>query len=97
MCIRDRLVSLMVSSYLIGGSNDFFAVDRMESTVTVTIPEDVTADELADILYQSHAIEKPEFFALYCKIKEDMEYFTAGSYDIETNLCLLYTSSTGSS
>lgn len=80
------LVSLMVSSYLIGGSNDFFAVDRMESTVTVTIPEDVTADELADILYQSHAIEKPEFFALYCKIKEDMEYFTAGSYDIETNL-----------
>ena len=58
------LVSLMVSSYLIGGSNDFFAVDRMESTVTVTIPEDVTADELADILYQSHAIEKPEFFCL---------------------------------
>lgn len=56
------LVSLMIASYLIGGSNDFLAVDRMESTVTVTVPKDVTADELADILYKSHAIEKPEFF-----------------------------------
>lgn len=80
------LVSLMIASYLIGGSNDFLAVDRMESTVTVTVPKDVTADELADILYKSHAIEKPEFFSLYCKLTTDMDYFSEGSYDVATNL-----------
>ncbi len=80
------LVSLMISSYLIGGSNDFFGVDRMEATVTVNIPKDVTSSELAEILYESHAIEKPEFFSLYCTLTTDMEYFNEGSYDVETNL-----------
>lgn len=80
------LVSLVISSCLIGGSNDFLAVDRMESTVTVEIPENVTREELADILYQSHAIEKPEFFSLYCLLTTEMEYFSAGSFDIATNL-----------
>lgn len=80
------LVSLMISSYLIGGSNDFLAVGRMETEVEVTIPENVTREELTDILYQCHAIEKPEFFSLYCRLTTNMDYFVAGTYKVQTNL-----------
>lgn len=80
------LVSLMISSYLIGGSNDFLAVDRMETEVEVTIPENVTREELTDILYQCHAIEKPEFFSLYCMLTTNMDYFASGTYTVKTDL-----------
>lgn len=81
------LVSLTVSSYLISGSNDFLAVHRLEGTVTIELPEEkMTSEELADLLYKSHVIEKPEFFSLYCKIRTNMDYFSSGSFEIATNL-----------
>ena len=79
------LVSLTLASYLIGGSNDFLGVDRTDSEVEVTIPENVTQDQLTDILYKSHAIDKPEFFSLFCKLTTEMEYFEPGTYTIKTN------------
>ena len=80
------LVSLMISSYLIGGSNDFLAVDRMESEVDVVIPEDVTQEQLTEILHSCHAIEKPEFFTLYCMLTTKIDYFPSGEYTIRTNM-----------
>ncbi len=80
------LASLTISSYLIGGSNDFLGINRMESEVEVTIPENVTQEELTDILYSSHAIDKPEFFSLFCKLTADIDDFQPGEYNIKTNL-----------
>lgn len=82
------LISFSLSSYLIGGSNDFFGAGRPEGAVDITIPEGkLTEDKLADILYQAGAISKPEFFSLYCKIKEDMEDFQPGTrLQVGTNL-----------
>lgn len=82
------LVSLMIASYLIGGSNDFFAVGRIQSTVEVTIPENATLEQISKLLHESHAIEKPEFFSLYCKLTSDdiSEDFPAGTYSIDTAL-----------
>ncbi len=82
------LVSFTLASYLIGGSNDFFAVDRAVGTVDIELPEGtLTEDQLADILYKAGAIKKPEFFSLYCKIKADMEDFTPGLHkDVGTDL-----------
>lgn len=81
------LVSFTIASYLIGGSNDFFAVGRNEGTTQVVIPErGVDADELAAILASSGAIDKPEFFSLYCKVKKmKMDAFEPGEYSLETN------------
>lgn len=81
------LTSFTIASYLIGGSNDFFAVGRNEGTTLVTIPETGVDEEvLAKILADSGAIDKPEFFALYCKVKkEDMDAFPPGEYSLETN------------
>lgn len=73
------LVSFTLASYLTGGSNDFFAVGRAVGKVDINIPEGkLTEDELADILFKAGAIQKPEFFSLYCKLKGDVEYVTPG-------------------
>lgn len=80
------LVSFTLASYLIGGSNDFFAVGRIEGTAQVEIPEHVTEEELAQILFDKGAISKKEFFTLYCKVTADMEYFQPGVYEVKTNL-----------
>lgn len=80
------LVGITLASYLIEGANDFFAVGRQEGTATVTIPEDVTSDELAEILYQNGAIEKEEFFNIFCMVTADMEYFVPGTYAIDKKM-----------
>ncbi len=83
------LVSFTLASYLIGGSNDFFAAKRPEGTTEVTLPEDVTIDELSQIVYKAGAIDKPEFFKLFCMITVDddeLEYFQPGTYQLETNM-----------
>ena len=80
------LCAFTLASYLIGGSNDFFGVGRNPGTTQVEVPNDLTEDLLAQILYERGAIKKPEFFALYCKVKEDMEDFPAGTFEVETDL-----------
>ena len=80
------LVSFTLASYLIQGSNDFFAAKRPEGTTEVTIPQEVTSEELARILYEAGAIDKPEFFNIYCSVTADMQYFEAGTYQLETNM-----------
>ncbi len=81
------LTSFTIASYLIGGSNDFFAVGRNEGTTLISIPESgLDPDKLAEILADSGAINKPEFFSLYCKVKkEDMDLFPAGEFTLETD------------
>lgn len=75
------LASFTLASYLIGGAMDFFGDGRSAGTADITIPEGkLTEEGLADILYQAGAIKKPEFFSLYCKIKEDMEDFQPGTF-----------------
>lgn len=83
------LVSFTLASYLIRGSNDFFAVGRAEGTTSVTIPENVTMEELTKILYEAGAIKEPQFFDLYCSVtvdEDEMEYFQPGTYQLETNM-----------
>ena len=79
------LVSFTLASYLIKGSNDFFAVGRSQGTTSVTIPENVTLDDLTQILYEAGAIKEPEFFSLFCMVTVDddeMEYFQPGTYNL---------------
>ncbi len=80
------LVSFTLSSYLIGGANDFFAVGRNQGSAEVVIPEKVTVDQLTDILVEKGVVNKPEFFKLYCKVTADESLFVAGKYKLATNL-----------
>ena len=80
------LVALTLASYLIGGSNDFFAIGRADGTATIEVPENVTLEQLTDILDKASVISKPEFFKIYCDITTDMQWFEPGRYEIKTNM-----------
>ena len=81
------LVAFTLASYLVTGANDLFAVGRTEGITEVTVPKEVDADLLADILYRRGAISKPEFFKLFAKVTiDDWTYFQPGVYQIGTNL-----------
>lgn len=80
------LVGITLASYLIDGANDFFAVGRDDGTATVVIPKDVTSEELSEILYQNGAINKAEFFNIFCMVTADMEYFVPGTYAIDKKM-----------
>lgn len=80
------LMSLTISKYLISGANDFFAVGRVKSVVTVEIPKDVTLDQLTDILVEKSAINEPDFFKLYCMLTAEMDYFREGTFEIPTDM-----------
>ena len=55
------LVSFTLASYLIKGSNDFFAANRAEGTTEVTIPENVTTKQLTQILYEAEPLASRSF------------------------------------
>ena len=83
------LLAFTLASYLIGGSNDFFAVGRNEGSTEIVLPAELDADSLAELLYERGAISKPEFFSLYCKFTVDEEewtWFQPGVYRVGTNL-----------
>ena len=80
------LLALTLGGYLSSGANDFLAANREEGTTTVEVPDNVTSSELADLLYKAGAIEKPEFFNIYCTITTKMEYFSAGTFNLDTNM-----------
>lgn len=84
--IMVLLVSFTLASYLISGTNDFFAVGRTQAEVEVEIPENVTPEKLAQILFEKGAISKKEFFSIYCKVTADMQYFEPGKFRLNTNL-----------
>lgn len=80
------LLALTLGGYLVGGANDFLAANRNEGTTTVEVPDNVTSEELAELLYNAGAINKPEFFQLYCTITTKMEYFSKGTFNLDTNM-----------
>ena len=83
------LVAFTLASYLVTGSNDFFAVGRPEGTTEVTIPQEITREQLTQLLYDAGAIKEPEFFSLYCRVTvddEEMEWFQPGVYELQTNM-----------
>jgi len=88
------LVSFTLASYLIAGANDFLAKDRYQGIVEVQVPENVTTEQLARILYESGAINREDFFTLYCKVtaegkdgdKGKLDYIQAKTYSINANL-----------
>ncbi|MGM9641801.1 MAG: endolytic transglycosylase MltG [Eubacteriales bacterium] len=83
-------VSAALAVFAVSCANDIFSFVKEEREVQVTIPEDVTTDELADILAEAGAINYPWLFRFYCDIKgvdgNDVYTFVPGTYTISTNL-----------
>lgn len=68
------------------GSAGSTAASQKITTVTITIPENATLDQVTDILVENGVIKEPLFFKLYATVTKSGEPFLDGTYVIETNM-----------
>ena len=79
-------VSIMIGEYLLVGVNDVFAIGReTEKSVTVTIPKDVTLEQMTDILLENGIIKNENFFKLVATLTKATSGFTQGTFEVPTN------------
>ena len=78
-------VFLAIGAILVG--NDVFALVKDDFTVEVTIPEDMTLDDTAKLLYDNKIIKYPGIFKLFATLKEvDTADFVAGTYNVSPTM-----------
>ncbi|MBQ4105619.1 MAG: endolytic transglycosylase MltG [Clostridia bacterium] len=80
------IMSVVVSQFLIVGSNDFLAITRVdESEATVKVTADDTVDTIADKLEEAGVIDAPEFFVLFSDITGKGQNIDPGVYRVPKN------------
>ena len=80
------VVSVFISIFVIRVGNDVFAFVKSDEAVDITIPEDATVSEIADILHENGIINFPGIFKMYAGYKKEKGPFVAGDYTITPSM-----------
>ena len=80
------IVSAFAGYYVITIGNDVFAFVKPEEPVMITVPEEATVEDIAELLHEGGIISYPEVFKLYAELKEDDGKFIAGEYEVSPQL-----------
>ncbi len=84
------LVSALLAYFGINWANDIFALVKDETVAVVTVPENATLSEVAQILKENGLIEYPNIFRMYIGFKNrDSDpplSFKAGEYELKSTL-----------
>lgn len=80
------LVSVLLSKFIMTSINDMLAVGRHFDTVQIEIPEDSSLSDIARILKSKNVISEEWFFKLYAVMTKSPKNFSAGIYELETNM-----------
>lgn len=78
------MVSLLIGKYMVFGINDMLAVGKQPVNITVDVPKNATADQVAQLLYKNGAIKDIAFFKLYGKLTKAPKTYGGGSYQVTT-------------
>ena len=80
------LMGIVLSQILMVGISDMLAMDREDSSkeVKVTIPENATMEQIADVLEEKGVIDRADFFVMYANLTSSVENFNSGDYLIDT-------------
>ena len=78
-------VSLALSFFLIMGLNDMFGLVKESAEIDITITENMTRDELVDLLTEKEVVKQPTFFKLYLMLTKSEEKVDKGTYTINTD------------
>ncbi len=90
------ILSVFAAIGIIMVGNDVFALVKDDAVIEVTIPDGITIDEMADILYENKIINYPWAFKLYASFKDvDTSEFVAGTYQLSPmmnydRLCVVF-------
>ncbi|MDO4748713.1 MAG: endolytic transglycosylase MltG [Eubacteriales bacterium] len=81
------IMGIVLSQVLLVGIGDMLAVSREEDPqqVKISIPDNASIEEIADILYKGGVIDQPDFFVTYANMTTSEEYFRQGEYLIDTD------------
>ena len=79
-------ISVILSICIIFSANDIFALVAEDNEIKVSIPQDATVKQVADILEESGVIQYSGLFSLFTKITVDDPSFVMGSYDLNENM-----------
>lgn len=77
-------VALSIAIIAIG--NDVYAFVKSDAVVEVTIPENATIEDIADILASEKVIKYPSVFCIYAQLKKDNGKFVAGTYSVSPSM-----------
>ncbi len=80
------VISVFISIFTIRIGNDVFAFVKSDEAIDVTIPEDATVGDIAEILADNGIISFPGIFKFYTNLKEDSPEFVAGDYTISPSM-----------
>ncbi len=81
------IMGVVLSQVILVGVGDMLAISREDDAkvVTISIPDDPTMEQIADILAENGVINRPEFFVLYANITSSIDGFRQGEYELETD------------
>lgn len=82
------IITAYLSYYVLTVGNDMFALVKGDAEITITLPENATKEEVAEILYESGLIEYDWAFSLYLKYSGDGEEITfiAGEHTLNVSM-----------
>lgn len=80
------VVSVFISIFAIRVGNDVFAFVKSDEQIDITIPENATTAEIADILYDNGIIKYPSVFKMYASLKHEKGDYLGGTYTVSPSL-----------
>ena len=80
-------LSLLLASLAWLAATDLLGFGNSEEEVNVTVPENFTVDEIADLLHQNGLIKYPFLFKFYAKLSdvEEKQKISPGAYTLNTS------------
>jgi len=78
-------ISLLISGFAIVVANDVFALVKEEQTVMLTLSEEKTPNEVAELLKENEIIGYPWAFSLFSKLK-NVESFDTGKFEVSATM-----------
>ncbi len=84
--VTITVIAVVISIFIINVGNDVFAFVKSDELVEVTVPEDATREDIADILYDNGVINYKTAFKLYGSFKKIEENFVAGDYTVSPSM-----------
>ncbi|MGM9624900.1 MAG: endolytic transglycosylase MltG [Eubacteriales bacterium] len=80
------VISVFASWAIIEIANDVFAFVKSDEVVSVVIDEDMTAKDVAQLLYDNGVIKYPTVYELYIRLKKESTDYLVGEYEISPSM-----------
>ncbi len=80
------VISIFAAWTIIEVANDVFAFVKDDEIVSVVIEEDMTVNDVAQLLYTNGIIKYPTVYELYVRIKEESTNYLIGEYEISPSM-----------